>query len=64
MPTLAAAYAYPSVGRTDDAQRIVKEILSLQPEFSTAEVASRGPYKTKELTDKYVNVLRRAGLPE
>ena len=64
LPTLAAAYAYPSVGRTDDAQRIVKEILSLQPEFSTAEVASRGPYKTKELTDRYVNVLRRAGLPE
>ena len=64
LPTLAAAYAYPSVGRTDDAQRIVREILSLQPEFSTAEVASRGPYKTKELTDRYVNVLRRAGLPE
>ena len=64
LPTLAAAYAYPSVDRTDDAQRIVKEILSLQPEFSTAEVASRGPYKTKELTDRYVNVLRRAGLPE
>ena len=63
LPTLAAAYAYPAVGRTDDAQDR-QEILSLQPEFSTAEVASRGPYKTKELTDRYVNVLRRAGLPE
>ena len=64
LPTLAAAYAYPSVGRMDDAHKIVKEILSLQPEFSTAEVASRGPYKTKELSDRYVSVLRRAGLPE
>ena len=64
LPTLAAAYAYPSIGRMDDAHRIVKEILSLQPEFSTAKVASRGPYKTKELSDRYVSVLRRAGLPE
>jgi adenylate cyclase len=64
LPTLAAAYAYPSVGRMDDAHRVVKEILSLQPEFSTTEVASRGPYKTKELSDRYVSVLRRAGLPE
>jgi adenylate cyclase len=29
LPTLAAAYANPAVGRMDDAHRIVKEILSL-----------------------------------
>ena len=63
LPTLAAAYA-DSVGRMDDAHKIVKGILSLQPEFSIAEVASRNPYKTKELVDRYVNALRRAGLPE
>ena len=64
LPTLAAAYAHPTVGRMDDAHKIVKGILSLQPEFSIAEVASRNPYKTKELVDRYVNALRRAGLPE
>ena len=64
LPTLAAAYAYPTVGRMDDAHKIVKAILSLQPEFSIAEVASRYPYKTKELADRYANALRRAGLPE
>jgi hypothetical protein len=48
----------------DDAHKIVKEILSLQPEFSTAEVASEYPYKTKELIDRYVNAVRRAGVPE
>jgi adenylate cyclase len=64
LPTLAAAYAHPTVGRMDDAHKIVKGILSLQPEFSIAEVASRNPYKTKELLDRYVNALRRAGLPE
>ena len=64
LPTLAAAYADPTVGRMDDAHKIVKAILSLQPEFSVAEVASRYPYKTKELLDRYVNAVRRAGLPE
>ena len=64
LPTLAAAYAYPTVGRMDDAHKIVKAILSLQPEFSIAEVASQYPFKTKELVDRYVNALRRAGLPE
>ena len=62
LPTLAAAYA--EVGRMDDAHKIVKGILSLQPEFSIAEVASRNPYKTKELVDRYMNALRLAGLPE
>ena len=62
LPTLAAAYA--AVGRMDDAHKIVKGILSLQPEFSIAEVASRNPYETKEPVDRYVNALRRAGLPE
>ena len=62
LPTLAAAYA--EIGRMDDARKIVDTILADNPEFSTAEVASRAPYKTKELSDRYVNALRRAGLPE
>jgi adenylate cyclase len=64
LPTLAAAYANPAVGRLDDAHKVVENILSLDPKFSTAEVVSRAPYKTKELIDRYVNALRRAGLPE
>ena len=64
LPTLAAAYAHPTVGRMDDAHKIVKEILSLQRDFSTSEAVSRNPYKTKELLDRYVNAVRRAGLPE
>jgi len=47
-----------------DAQKIKDEILSANPEFSTAEVASRAPYKTNELRDRYVKALRQAGLPE
>ena len=63
-PTIAAAYANPTVGRMDDARKIVKTLLSRKPDFSTAEIVSRFPHKTKELADRYANALRQAGLPE
>ena len=62
-PTLAAAYA--QLGRMDDAHKIVATLLSRRPNYSTSEVVSRAfPYKTKELADKYINAVRRAGVPE
>jgi adenylate cyclase len=62
-PTLAVAYT--QLGRMDDARKTVETLLSRRPNYSTSEVVSRAfPYKTKELTDKYVNAVRRAGLPE
>ncbi|MGA8436059.1 MAG: hypothetical protein WB713_14970, partial [Methyloceanibacter sp.] len=61
-PTIAAAYANPTVGRMDDARKIVKTLLSRKPDFSTTEIVSRSPYKTKELADRYANALRQAGL--
>jgi hypothetical protein len=48
----------------DDAQKVVKTILSRGPVFSIAKKVARYPYKTKELADRYANALRRAGLPE
>jgi adenylate cyclase len=62
LPTIAAAYA--EVGRMDDARKVVKTILSRQPDFSIAKKLARYPYKTKELADRYANALLRAGLPE
>ncbi len=62
LPTIAAAYA--EVGRMDDAHKVVKAILSRQPDFSIAKKLARYPYKTKELADRYANALRRAGLPD
>jgi hypothetical protein len=64
LPTLAAAYANPAVGRIEDAKKTVKKIIALKPGFSTSEVLSRNPYQTKDLADRYVNALRRAGLPD
>ena len=64
-PFIAAAYADPTVGRMDDARKIVNTLLSRKPEYSTSEALSHAyPYKTKELIDKFVNAVRRAGVPE
>ena len=64
-PTIAAAYAHPTVGRMDDAREIVKTLLSRKPEYSTSEALAHAyPYKTKELIDRFVNAARGAGLPE
>jgi adenylate cyclase len=63
-PFIAAAYADPTVGRMDDASKIVKTLLSRKPKFSISEALSHAyPYKTKELIDRFVNAVRRAGLP-
>jgi adenylate cyclase len=64
LPTLAAAYANPIVGRMDDAHRIVRTLLSHKPAFSISKNVSELPYKTDEQRDRYVNALRRAGLPD
>ena len=62
LPTVAAAYA--AIGQMDDAHKVVKTVLSREPDFSISKKVSRYPYKTKELADRYANALRRAGLPE
>ena len=65
LPTIAAAYANPTVGRMDDARKIVKTILSRKPEFSISKNVSRAIHtRQRNYVDRYVNALRRAGLPE
>lgn len=63
LPTLAAAYADPKVNQMDNARKIVKEILTLEPKFSTAEFVDARPYKVKEQLDRRVESFHRAGLP-
>jgi adenylate cyclase len=64
LPILAAAYADPAIGRMDDARKVIKTILSRKPEFSISKTVSKRPYKTQGQIDRYVNALRRAGLPD
>ena len=47
LPTLAAAYANPAVGRMDDAQKVVKTILSREPKFSIADDGVSVPVQDK-----------------
>jgi len=60
--TLAASYM--SLNRTEEAHKAVDEILRLNPNFSLEYYAAILPYKRQETTDKFVEALRKAGLPE
>ena len=60
--TLAASYS--SLNRTEEAHKAVEEVLRIDPNFSLEYYAQAIPYKYQETTDKYVEALRKAGLPE
>ena len=60
--TLAASYS--AINRTEDARKAVEEILRINPGFSLEYFANTLPSKNQEELDKYINALRKAGLPE
>ena len=60
--TLAACYIY--LKRTEEAHKAVEEVLRIDPNFSLEYQAGIMPYKRKETGDKFVNALRKAGLPD
>ena len=61
-PLTAASYS--SLNRTEEAQKAVKEVLRIDPNFSLKYYAMTIPYKHQENTDKFVEGLRKAGLPD
>jgi class 3 adenylate cyclase/TolB-like protein/Tfp pilus assembly protein PilF len=63
LPSLAAAYAHPSVGQMDKAHDVAEKILKGDKEFSSQEWAKGEPYETDEQRTRFVNALIRAGLP-
>ena len=60
--TLAASCT--CLNRTEEAHKAVKEVLRIDPNFSLEYYAKIIPHKHQETTDKYVESLRKAGLPE
>jgi hypothetical protein len=60
--TLAASYIY--LNRTEEAYKAAEEVLRIDPNFSLEYHANTMPYKHKETGDKFVDALRKAGLPE
>ena len=61
---LALAAAYAQVGRIEDAEWEAEESLTLLPDFTLARVRQREPYKDPAHLNRYIEGLRKAGLPE
>lgn len=59
---LAAAYA--GAGRLEEAQWEAQEILALDPTFSIKRVEQAFPIRDPDYRERFVNDLRRAGLPD
>ena len=59
---LAAAYA--SAGEIEEAEWEVEQILMLNPEFSFQRMRAAFPFKDPVHLERFVDGLRKAGLPE
>ena len=57
---LAASYA--EAGRLEDAEWEAAELLTLDPDFSLAQVPQVAPYRDPEPLNRLLNALRKAGL--
>jgi adenylate cyclase len=64
LPYIALAASYISLNRTEEARKAAEEVLRIQPDFSLEFWANTLPSKNQEKLDKYIDVLRKAGLPE
>jgi len=62
--TLTLTITYGVLNRTKEAQKAAKEVLRIDPNFSLDHYANTIPYKHQETGDKYVEALRKAGLPD
>ncbi len=55
---------YSELGRDDEAQAAVQELLRLLPDFSLARARLVSSGMDADLAERFVNALRKAGLPE
>jgi adenylate cyclase len=60
--TLTACYS--ALNRIEEAHNTVDEILRINPNFSLEYYSKTQPHKNQETLDKYIEALRKAGLPE
>jgi adenylate cyclase len=60
--TLTACYS--ALNRIEEAHNTVDEILRINPNFSLKDYSKTQPHKNQETLDKYIEALRKAGLPE
>ena len=64
LANITATAAYSMCGREKEAEGTAAQVLSINPEFSCGYFAKRLPYKNQADLDKYIEALRKAGLPD
>jgi len=60
----AVASSLGHLGRSDEAKRALGEILRLCPDYSRRLVEASFPYRHREDLERYLEGLRKAGLPD
>ena len=59
---LAACYSY--LNQIEEAKKASKKILRINPKFSAVNYVTTLPYKNQDVANRYLDALRKAGLPE
>ncbi len=63
-PYVYLACAYVELDRIDDAREFIKTVLEISPQYTLKEVARIWPYRIDEVRNRFLDGLRKAGLPE
>ncbi|MBN1103250.1 MAG: tetratricopeptide repeat protein [Deltaproteobacteria bacterium] len=58
------AMLYAALGRKEDAQSSVQDVLRIDPKFSAQRYSKSMPYKDPALTAQALELMRKAGLPD
>lgn len=64
MPYLVLAASYVQLGMFEEAKAAANDAKRVDPNFSVEYYGKTLPYKNQEDIDRYINALRKAGLPE
>jgi adenylate cyclase len=59
---LAASYA--QLGMMDEARAQAREVMRLYPDFTIGQWRQRPPYRDVAILERYIDALRKAGLPD
>jgi TolB-like protein/predicted Zn-dependent protease len=58
------AGCYAALGREEEADAEAAEVLRLHPKFSVMKIAKRMQIRDKDVKQRYIDLLRKAGLPD
>jgi adenylate cyclase len=58
------AWAYVELNRLDDAREAIKTFLEIVPQFTVKKTLARWSYQTEQNPNRFLDALRKAGVPE